>query len=199
MAQEMKLMIAYTQGHRSYARALNEMQNLASEERPGSVTVAKSERRQKMSSRQISPSRSGESNGGEGASGAIAAARQLLRSVALSLEPSANISTTEEALLSARRESKAQLHNLIQRLDATVESSMAVHIGQNNKTLELLLDQLYANSPGNRVHLMSPELEGGINGLGQRVSEVGAAMSSMDMNPPKEDDERRMNFEARWT
>jgi hypothetical protein len=119
--------------------------------------------------------------------------------VGVSLEPEADPSTTDRALMSATRESQMQLQNLIQRLDAAAETSLVAHITQENSAVGLLLDELYAQSRVHKVQLMDPDLESGIKTLDQRVSVVGAAMSGLDMNPSKEDDQRRAAFEARWT
>ncbi|KAH0566143.1 hypothetical protein GP486_000473 [Trichoglossum hirsutum] len=124
--------------------------------------------------------------------------QQLLKSLGISLRTDCGRQDIESSLEAAVSERSSKLQSHFSSLESSTESSLAAHLGDSEKTLQLLLDTLYQDSQSNKVHLSSGGMESRIEKQERMVSEVGDGMSGLDMEVLHNRNKRRDGFVERW-
>lgn len=197
--------MSYAQGHRSFSAALDGIQSTASKAgfvaNPESGPVAQP-RRASLGTALASqkPILLGDNNVHVAPpADSLTASQRLLRNLGLSLESNLDPADIDTILSKAAKESRAQLRNLSTRMDNVASTTTAAQLDHANEALERLLEQLHANSPSSIVHLIDQQLDADVSELDRRVSEVGASMANMAVNPSKADENQKAEFEARWS
>ena len=125
-------------------------------------------------------------------------AHRLLRGLAIPLDAEVNPQNLDTILMTTTAEGIAKIADMAARLDCDTENLIAIRSSEAEKSLALLLEQVYINTPGSEVRLLNRRLEEGIDGLDRKVSALGAAMGQLGTTPAVEDEKNRALFETMW-
>ena len=155
-----------------------------------SATAAKSPAREKRAKRRVSGVFGEEEEN---------ASQQILKSLGVSLRADCSRKDAENSLTAAVSERTSKLQSHFASLESSTDSSLAAHLGDAEKTLQLLLDTLYLDSRSNKVHLLDEEMESRIEKEERMVSEAGNGMVALDMEVLHDRNKKRDGFVERWS
>ena len=188
MTQQVEVLVDYAHGHRSLTVASNKIESLIAEhlnhriERPAI---------------RISPGQT-HATQADAVSPDNIVAHRLLRGLAIPLDAEVDPQNLDMILMTTTAEGIAKIADMAARLDGDTENLIAIRLCEAEKSLALLLEQVYINTPGSEVRLLNRTLEEGIAGLDRKVSALGAAMGQLETIPAVEDGKNRAIFETGW-
>ncbi|KAI9780043.1 MAG: hypothetical protein M1839_007025 [Geoglossum umbratile] len=200
----------HIQAHRSYREGVEHLsaavkselgdpvsQQTPSYGKPGSpirrrpsATIAKSPAREKRAKRRVSGVFGEEEEN---------PSQQVLKSLGISLRADSSRQDAENSLTTAVSERTLKLQSHFASLESSTDSSLAAHLGDAEKTLQLLLDTLYIDSQSSKVRLLDEGTESRIEQQERIVSEVGNGMSALDMEVLHDRNKKRDKFVERWS
>jgi hypothetical protein len=154
-----------------------------------SATTAKSPAREKRAKRRVSGVFGEEEEN---------PSQQILKSLGISLSIDCSRQDVEHSLAAAVSERSSKLQSHFSSLESSTDSSLAAHLGDSEKTLQLLLDTLYLDSRSNKARLSNEEMESRIEKQERMVNEVGDGMGALDMEVLHNRNKKRDDFIERW-
>jgi hypothetical protein len=154
-----------------------------------SATAAKSPAREKRAKRRVSGVFGEEEDN---------PSQQILKTLGVSLRIDYSRQDVENSLAAAVSERSSKLQSHFSSLESSTDSSLAAHLGDSEKTLQLLLDALYLESRSNKVHLSNEEMESRIEKQERMVGEVGDGMGALNMELLHNRNKKRDGFVERW-
>jgi hypothetical protein len=155
-----------------------------------SATIAKSPVREKRAKRRVSGVFGEEEEN---------PSQQILKSLGISLRADCSRQDAENSLTAAVSERTLKLQSHFASLESSTDTSLAAHLGDAEKALQLLLDTLFLDSQSSKVCLLDEDTETRIEKQERMVSEVGSRMSALDMEVLHHRNKKRDNFVDRWS
>ena len=125
--------------------------------------------------------------------------QRLFRQLAVSLPPDMDAIDSMGAMALTTSRRKTQLQSQIASMESSIEATICAQVDGTDRSLRLLLDALYADSPFSRIHLIDQEMDARVGRLQQRVEEIGDKMAALDLAHLHQRDVGKEHFTARWT
>ncbi|KAI9855618.1 MAG: hypothetical protein M1824_005945 [Vezdaea acicularis] len=152
-----------------------------------SSTLMKSPKRTVRTPRQDSPSVSLDD---------VPPEQQLLRMLAVSLPEDEDM---DAAIASTVRSRQLKYVQQLMSTESSIEDSLAVHVGDADRIVRLLLEVLHADSPDGDIRMLNKELEIGMKRFEEGLGNVGKEMSALHPEVLQQRDKAREVFIQRWS
>lgn len=122
--------------------------------------------------------------------------QQLLRMLAVSLPEDEDM---DAAIASTVRSRQLKYVQQLMSTESSIEDSLAVHVGDADRIVRLLLEVLHADSPDGDIRMLNKELEIGMKRFEEGLGNVGKEMSALHPEVLQQRDKAREVFIQRWS